>query len=79
MLDNIIENQHGDSVGLVQVATPQLQSPDHDVVDECVVDECSEESFPASDPPSWTLGVSGHQHAQESASLAPKRKGEKHA
>ena len=57
-----IGNGNSDSVGLIQAANLQLQSPDHDVVDEC-----SDESFPASDPPSWTLGISGPPEAPESA------------
>jgi len=57
-----------------EAGDPHLRST-HDVTNDRlqrpaeydVVDECSQGSFPASDPPSWTLGVSDHQPSQESA------------
>ena len=69
-MSNNIQKRHGDSLGPIQTVTPRIQDP----ADRDVVDECSKGSFPASDPPSWTLGISGHQPSQESTSPAVERK-----
>jgi hypothetical protein len=51
------------TVSKEDTAVSGLQSPaNHDIVDEC-----SEESFPASDPPSWTLGISPPSRANDAS------------
>ena len=54
-------------------STGHEEMKEHEITEE-EIDETLKESFPASDPPQWTLGVESHAEPQEEQDASDDKK-----
>jgi hypothetical protein len=67
-----------EATALDETNRPAEQSGSCEGVSDAEIDESLTESFPASDPPQWTLGVDPHCEPQDKGGEAEHREEAKH-